>query len=114
MVVSGAAGAVGSLVGQIAKIKVLLAMALALALAWWGRLALVLTDHTRVDSVHLQFELPLCCMQGCRVVGIAGSEDKCRFLTDTLGFDAAIDYNKQNVKVSRKCFANTEPCSSIN
>jgi len=56
VVVSGAAGAVGSLVGQIAKI------------------------------------------QGCRVVGIAGSEAKCAHLTDTLGFDAAINYNKQNIK----------------
>ncbi|MEM7050594.1 MAG: NADP-dependent oxidoreductase [Acidobacteriota bacterium] len=50
VLVSGGAGAVGSLVGQIAKIK------------------------------------------GCRVVGIAGSDDKCRWLTDDLGFDDAINY----------------------
>jgi NADPH-dependent curcumin reductase len=50
VVVSGAAGAVGSLVGQIAKIK------------------------------------------GCRVVGIAGGPAKCAYVTDTLGFDAAVDY----------------------
>jgi leukotriene B4 12-hydroxydehydrogenase/15-oxo-prostaglandin 13-reductase len=50
VVVSGAAGAVGSLAGQIAKIK------------------------------------------GCRVVGIAGSDDKVRHLTDDLGFDAAFNY----------------------
>lgn len=56
VVVSGAAGAVGGLVGQIAKIK------------------------------------------GCRVVGIAGGEDKCKFLVDELGFDAAIDYKNENVK----------------
>jgi len=49
-VVSGAAGAVGSLVGQIAKIK------------------------------------------GCRAVGIAGSDDKIRWLTGELGFDAAFNY----------------------
>ncbi|WP_428265115.1 NADP-dependent oxidoreductase [Haliangium sp.] len=55
VVVSAAAGAVGSLVGQIAKI------------------------------------------QGCRVVGIAGSEDKCRWITDELGFDAAIDYKREDV-----------------
>ncbi|MEE4382889.1 MAG: NADP-dependent oxidoreductase [Pseudomonadales bacterium] len=50
VVVSAAAGAVGSIVGQIAKIK------------------------------------------GCRVVGTAGSDDKCRHLVDDLGFDAAINY----------------------
>ena len=57
LVVSGAAGAVGMLVGQIGKI------------------------------------------QGCRVVGIAGSQEKCDHLVRELGFDAAINYNKQNVKV---------------
>ena len=55
VVVSGAAGAVGSVVGQVAKIK------------------------------------------GARVVGIAGGADKCRYLVDVLGFDAAIDYKTENV-----------------
>ena len=55
VVVSGAAGAVGSVVGQIAKIK------------------------------------------GARVVGIAGGADKCRYLVEELGFDAAIDYKAENV-----------------
>jgi hypothetical protein len=55
VVVSGAAGAVGSVVGQIAKIK------------------------------------------GCRVVGIAGGPDKCAWITDELGFDAAIDYKGEDV-----------------
>jgi NADPH-dependent curcumin reductase CurA len=50
VVVSAAAGSVGSLAGQIAKIK------------------------------------------GCRVVGIAGGEDKCQWLVRELGFDAAVDY----------------------
>ncbi|MEH7336208.1 NADP-dependent oxidoreductase [Neobacillus drentensis] len=50
VVVSGASGAVGTIVGQIAKLK------------------------------------------GCRVVGIAGAEEKCEFLTAELGFDAAINY----------------------
>ncbi|ELZ60559.1 MULTISPECIES: NADP-dependent oxidoreductase [Halorubrum] len=50
VVVSGAAGAVGSVVGQIAK------------------------------------------RNGCRVVGFAGSDEKTDWLTDDLGFDAAINY----------------------
>ncbi|MDQ2754442.1 MAG: NADP-dependent oxidoreductase [Actinomycetota bacterium] len=56
VVVSGAAGAVGSIVGQIAK---------------------------RV---------------GCHVVGIAGGPEKCAWLTDDLGFDAAIDYKAGDVR----------------
>jgi NADPH-dependent curcumin reductase len=55
VVVSAAAGAVGSMVGQIAKI------------------------------------------QGCRVVGIAGSDEKCKWLIETAGFDAAINYKKEDV-----------------
>ena len=50
VVVSGAAGAVGSTVGQIAKLN------------------------------------------GCRVVGFAGSDEKVAWLTDDLGFDAGINY----------------------
>jgi NADPH-dependent curcumin reductase CurA len=60
VVVSGAAGAVGTVVGQIANIK------------------------------------------GCRVVGIAGGAEKCRFVTKDLGFDAAIDYKTENVRDSLK------------
>ncbi|CCK25676.1 Putative NADP-dependent oxidoreductase yfmJ [Streptomyces davaonensis JCM 4913] len=56
VVVSGAAGAVGSVVGQIAKIM------------------------------------------GCRVIGIAGGEAKCRMIVDELGFDAAIDYRSEDVR----------------
>lgn len=48
--VAAATGAVGSVVGQIAKIK------------------------------------------GCRIVGIAGGADKCRFAVEQLGFDACIDH----------------------
>lgn len=50
IVVSGAAGATGSVVGQIGKIM------------------------------------------GCRVVGMAGTDEKCRWLTEELGFDGAINY----------------------
>jgi NADPH-dependent curcumin reductase len=56
VVVSGAAGSVGSLVGQIARIK------------------------------------------GCRAVGIAGGPEKCAWLVDELGFDAAIDYKAGEVR----------------
>ncbi len=31
-------------------------------------------------------------IKGCRVVGIAGSEDKCAYVRDELGFDAAVNY----------------------
>lgn len=55
LVVSAAAGAVGSLAGQIGKLL------------------------------------------GCRVVGITGSQEKCRWLTGELGFDAAIDYKREPV-----------------
>ena len=30
--------------------------------------------------------------EGCRVVGVAGSDEKCRLLTDEMGFDAAVNY----------------------
>jgi NADPH-dependent curcumin reductase CurA len=50
VVVSAAGGAVGSLVGQLARDR------------------------------------------GCRTIGIAGGPEKCRFVTDELGFDACVDY----------------------
>lgn len=56
VVVSAAAGAVGSIVGQIAKIK------------------------------------------GCRVVGITGSDEKCRWIVEELGFDAAINYRTADLE----------------
>lgn len=60
VLVSGAAGAVGSVVGQIAKIK------------------------------------------NCKVVGIAGGKEKCDYLINELGFDAAIDYKNDDVKAKIK------------
>ena len=56
VLVSAAAGSVGHLVGQMAKIA------------------------------------------GCRVVGVAGGEEKCRLLTEELGFDAAVDYKSRNFR----------------
>ncbi len=55
VVVSGAAGATGSVAGQIAKLR------------------------------------------GCRVIGIAGGEAKCRWLLERASFDAAIDYKREDV-----------------
>jgi hypothetical protein len=39
---------------------------------------------------------------GARVVGIAGGADKCRYLVDQLGFDAAVDYKAQDWKKALK------------
>jgi NADPH-dependent curcumin reductase CurA len=36
-------------------------------------------------------------LEGCRVVGIAGGPEKCAYVTDTLGFDACIDYTRGEV-----------------
>ncbi len=55
VVVSGAAGGVGSIAGQLARVR------------------------------------------GCRVIGIAGGPEKCRWIVDELGFDAAIDYKAEDV-----------------
>ena len=60
VVVSAAAGAVGSIVGQVAKLK------------------------------------------GCRVVGIAGSDEKARHVVKDFGFDAAINYKKEDVAAALK------------
>lgn len=57
VVVSGAAGATGSIAAQLARIR------------------------------------------GSRVIGIAGGEAKCKWLTETIGLDDAIDYREQDVAV---------------
>ena len=36
-------------------------------------------------------------LRGCRVVGIVGGSEKCRYVTEELGFDAAIDYKSEEV-----------------
>ena len=63
VVVSAASGAVGSAVGQIARIK------------------------------------------GARAVGIAGGPDKCRHVTQDLGFDACVDYKAGNLAADLKAAA---------
>ena len=55
VVVSAAAGGVGSIAGQIARIK------------------------------------------GCKVIGIAGSDEKCEWITQTLGMSGAINYKTQDI-----------------
>jgi len=60
VVVSAAAGATGSVAGQIARI------------------------------------------QGCRTVGLAGSDPKCAWLTGELGFDAAINYKTEELRQALK------------
>ena len=41
-------------------------------------------------------------IKGCRVVGIAGSRDKCRYVVEELGFDACIDYRNEDVAAALK------------
>ncbi|MFI6247483.1 NADP-dependent oxidoreductase [Streptomyces sp. NPDC051016] len=43
--------------------------------------------------------------KGCRVIGIAGGERKCRFLVEELGADAAIDYRAEVIgeAIAEKC-----------
>ena len=40
--------------------------------------------------------------QQCRVVGVAGSEAKCRLLVDELGFDAAVDHRAPDFRASMR------------
>jgi NADPH-dependent curcumin reductase CurA len=41
-------------------------------------------------------------MRGARVIGIAGSPEKCAWVTDELGFDACIDYKREDVAARLK------------
>jgi NADPH-dependent curcumin reductase CurA len=42
---------------------------------------------------------------GCRVVGIAGTDEKCRLLVDKLGYDAAINYRTDDIpaRIAEHC-----------
>ena len=44
-------------------------------------------------------------IKGCRVVGIAGGPEKCRYIVEELGFDAAVDYKNEDVRagLARHC-----------
>jgi NADPH-dependent curcumin reductase CurA len=39
---------------------------------------------------------------GCRAIGIAGGAEKCRWLVEEAGYDAAIDYKAGNVRAQLK------------
>ena len=48
--------------------------------------------------------------RGCRVVGIAGGPDKCKYVTDELGYDACIDYRQHpDVKSMSKALKDACP-----
>jgi NADPH-dependent curcumin reductase CurA len=47
--------------------------------------------------------------RGCRAVGIAGGPDKCRYVTEELGFDACVDY-KQHADAQSLSRAIKEAC----
>lgn len=40
--------------------------------------------------------------EGCRVVGVAGGSEKCRFVVEELGFDACVDYKAGNLEEDLK------------
>lgn len=44
-------------------------------------------------------------IQGCRTIGVAGSDEKCAVLTERLGFDAAVNYRDQAFRDSFKAVA---------
>ncbi|MEO6042482.1 MAG: NADP-dependent oxidoreductase, partial [Tepidiformaceae bacterium] len=41
-------------------------------------------------------------LRGCRAVGVAGSEEKCRMLVNELGFDAAVNYKDPDFREAFK------------
>jgi NADPH-dependent curcumin reductase CurA len=50
-------------------------------------------------------------VRGCRVVGLAGGPDKCRYVVEELGFDACIDY-KQHPELKSLSGALKQACPS--
>ena len=51
---------------------------------------------------------PLRAAQGCRVIGLAGSEDKCAWLR-SLGFDEAINYKDKSPTELGKAIGKVRP-----
>lgn len=45
-----------------------------------------------ITSQSSRYILTKFIIEGCRVVGIAGTDEKCKWLVDELGFDAALNY----------------------
>ncbi|MDG2060690.1 MAG: NADP-dependent oxidoreductase [SAR86 cluster bacterium] len=41
-------------------------------------------------------------ISGCKVIGIAGSDDKCNLIIDEYGFDGAINYKKEDISAELK------------
>jgi NADPH-dependent curcumin reductase CurA len=60
---------------------------LRVARVWPGETVLVSSAAGTVGATVGQIAR----IQGCRVVGIAGGPDRCRYVTDQLGFDGCID-----------------------
>ncbi len=60
---------------------------LRVARVWPGETVLVSSAAGTVGATAGQIAR----IQGCRVVGVAGGPDRCRYVTDHLGFDACID-----------------------
>jgi len=48
--------------------------------------------------------------RGCRVVGIAGGAEKCRYVTESLGFDACIDHRQHGGDIRSMTAALKEAC----
>lgn len=44
----------------------------------------------------------LCFLQGCKVIGFAGTEEKCKWIKEELGFDFAYNYKKTDVDTALK------------
>nr|CAD7458843.1 unnamed protein product [Timema tahoe] len=88
VVVSGAAGAVGSLVGQIAKLKVESKPPLKDFFALQTSASVLSTTTGLCPLLQL--------ISGCKVIGFAGTDDKVRWLKEELNFDKAFNYKTEN------------------